>query len=222
MVEELSSAVKQKAESYNERGQRHYERWELEEAIRDFKRAIKIWPTNPDYHLNLARTLARYGDYEKAMRAIGEFIRYETDAAVVERFEGLFAKAMDRVESIVTRQMTEVGIPLEEVGAAVQMWLEYRIAIGRRRLLLRKPEAWAAALEYTVRKVNFREANLKALAKRYGVSESTIRSYHRDLVEVLDIMPCDYRYFRGENNPLDKLVEAAEMLQELEERFRKP
>jgi hypothetical protein len=42
-----------------------------------------------------------------------------------------------------------------------------------------------------------------------------------DLVKTLDVMPCDYRYFRGDQNPLDKLVEAAAMLEELEERFRK-
>jgi hypothetical protein len=35
-------------------------------------------------------------------------------------------------------------------------------------------------------------------------------------------MPCDYRYFRGVDNPLDKLVEAANMLETLEERFYKP
>jgi hypothetical protein len=41
-------------------------------------------------------------------------------------------------------------------------------------------------------------------------------------VETLDIMPCDYRYFRDKDNPLDKLVEAAAMLEELERRFREP
>jgi hypothetical protein len=41
-------------------------------------------------------------------------------------------------------------------------------------------------------------------------------------VETLDIMPCDYRYLRGKNNPLDKLVEAAVMLEEMERRFREP
>jgi hypothetical protein len=41
-------------------------------------------------------------------------------------------------------------------------------------------------------------------------------------VETLDVMPCDYRYFRGDENPLDKLVEAAELLEALEKRFRRP
>ena len=34
-------------------------------------------------------------------------------------------------------------------------------------------------------------------------------------------MPRDYRYFREDENPLDKLVEAASMLEEMEEQFRK-
>jgi len=36
------------------------------------------------------------------------------------------------------------------------------------------------------------------------------------------VMPCDYRYFTGQENPLDKLVEAAELLEQLEVRFREP
>jgi hypothetical protein len=33
-------------------------------------------------------------------------------------------------------------------------------------------------------------------------------------------MPADYRYFTGDDNPLDKLVEAAQMLELLERRFQ--
>ena len=64
---------------------------------------------------------------------------------------------MDQVETMVTEHMTRKGLPLEVTGAAVQMWLEYRICIGRRPLVIRKPETWASALDYTVRKVNFQE-----------------------------------------------------------------
>jgi predicted transcriptional regulator len=102
------------------------------------------------------------------------------------------------------------------------MWMEYRICIGRRPLVIRKPETWASALDYTIRKVNFAELTQREISDLYEVSPSTVRAYHNDLVQALDIMPCDYRYFRGEENPLDKLVEAAAMLEELEERFRRP
>lgn len=218
----ISPTDEQEAQAFNEKGLKQYHRWEIEEAIESFERAVSLVPTNPDYHLNLARAFARFGNYERALKALAEFIRYESDVRLVDRYRMLFVNAMDEVETLITEKMTEQGMPLDEIGAAIQMWLEYRIALGRRPLSIRKPQAWAAALDYTVRKVNFREVSLKDLSDLYGIGDSTIRSHHKDLVETLDIMPCDYRYFRGKDNPLDKLVEAAAMLEELERRFREP
>ena len=217
-----STANRQKARKENALGLQHYERWDIEEAIKSFEEAIRLYPENPEFHLNLARALARYGDFDAARRALGSYIRYEPDKDLAERFEQLFAEGMDEVETLVTQEMTKKKLPLEIIGAAVQMWLEYRICLGRRPLVIRKPETWAAALDYTVRKVNFLELTQREIADLYGVSPSTVRTYHNDLIQTLDIMPCDYRYFRGEENPLDKLVEAAAMLEELEERFRRP
>ncbi|MFZ5918489.1 MAG: tetratricopeptide repeat protein [Chloroflexota bacterium] len=200
-----------------------YDRWELEAAIDTLDKAIQLGPDNPDLHLHRARILARYGDYERALRTMGEFIRFENqDTALVERFEALFSNALDDVEKLITSTMTQAGLPLEQVGAAIQMWLEFRIAWGRQPLNMRKPEVWAAALDYTVRKINFREMTQKEIAAAYGISERSVRARFNDLVTTLDIMPCDYRYFRGRENPLDKLVEAATLLEKLETRFQKP
>ena len=212
-----------KAEQMNQQGLEQYKRWEIEAAITSFERAALLVPSNPDHHLNLARGLARLGDYERALRALGEFIRYEgEDTELVERFEALFANALDGVERLLTSKMPKAGLSLEEVGAAIQMWLEFRISLGRQTLDVRRPELWAAALDYAVRKVNFRELTQKRIATMYGISEKSLRARFRDLVGTLDIMPCDYRYFRGKENPLDKLVEAAVLLEKLEERFQKP
>ena len=218
----IVSAMLQKARKTNALGLQQYERWEIDEAVESFKEAIRLAPEEPDFHLNLARALARNGEYDTARRALASSIRFETDKELAERFEGFFAEGMDEVETLVTQQMTRKGLPLEVVGAAVQMWLEYRICVGRRPLVIRKAETWAAALDYTVRKVNFHELSQREISDLYGVSPSTVRAYHNDLVQTLDIMPCDYRYFRGDDNPLDKLVEAAAMLEDLEERFRRP
>jgi tetratricopeptide (TPR) repeat protein len=218
----LPSATLQKARKANALGLQRYERWEIDEAIKSLNEAIRLNPEEPEYHLNLARAMARYGDFDAAKRALGSYIRFEPDKDLAERFEQLFGEGMDEVETLVTEEMTLKDVPLEVIGAAVQMWLEYRICIGRRPLIIRKPETWAAALDYTVRKVNFRELMQAEIAELYGVSPSTVRAYHNDLVQALDIMPCDYRYFRGDENPLDKLVEAAAMLEDLEERFRRP
>ncbi len=218
----VSVAARQKARQANALGLQHYERWDIEQALRSFREAIRLVPDEAEYHLNLARALARYGDFDAAKRALGSYIRYEKDKRLAERFEHLFAEGMDDVETLLTKKMSQKRVPMEIIGAAVQMWLEYRICLGRRPLIIRKPETWAAALDYTVRKVNFMELTQREIADLYGVSPSTVRAYHNDLVQTLDIMPCDYRYFRGDENPLDKLVEAAAMLEELEERFRRP
>jgi len=218
----VPSAALQKARMANATGVEEYERWDVDEAIKSLNEAIRLAPEDPQYHLNLARALARYGDFDAARRALGSYIRYEKDDELSGRFEQLFGEGMDEVETLLTQQMTRNSLPLEVVGAAVQMWFEYRICIGRRPLIIRKPETWASALDYTIRKVNFCELCQRDIAELYGVSASTVRAYHNDLVQTLDIMPCDYRYFRGEENPLDKLVEAAAMLEELEERFRRP
>jgi tetratricopeptide (TPR) repeat protein len=224
MVEKgaTSSAARNKARQANTLGLQLYERWDIEEAISSFNEAIRLNREEPEYHLNLARTLARSGDFDSAKRALGSYIRFEPNDSLAERFEQLYAEGMDEVETLLTKQMTRRRVPLEIIGAAVQMWMEYRICLGRRPLVIRKPETWASALDYTIRKVNFLELSQREIADLYGVSPSTVRAYHNDLLQALDLMPCDYRYFRGEENPLDKLVEAAAMLEELEERFRRP
>jgi tetratricopeptide (TPR) repeat protein len=217
----VSASDKRRAAQLNEEGLLRYRRWEVEEAVHTFRQAAELDPNQSDYHLNLARALARFGDYEGTLRALGDFLRTETDQALTERFERLFGNAMDEVETSLTEVMTQHDLPLDVIGAAIQMWMEYRIAVGRRPLDVSTPVAWAAALDLTVRKVNFRDAPLREIAEWYDAPPSGIRKHHMELVKTLDVMPCDYRYFRGDQNPLDKLVEAAAMLEELEERFRK-
>jgi len=216
-----STSDKRRAAQLNEEGLLHYRHWEVEDAVLAFRQAATLDPDQADHHLNLARALARFGDYEGTLRALGDFLRTESDTTLTERFERLFGNAMDEVETMLTEVMTRHNLPLDIIGAAIQMWMEYRIAVGRRPLDMSDPGPWAAALDLTVRKVNFREATLNDIAQWYGARPSTVRKHHMDLVKTLDVMPCDYRYFRGDQNPLDKLVEAASMLEELEERFRK-
>jgi tetratricopeptide (TPR) repeat protein len=212
--------VREKAASYNIEGLEHYGKWEVEDAIKNFKEAVRLAPDDPEYHLNLARARARFGQWEEALTSLRDFLDLEQDTRIRQRFRALFEMGMDPVESTLTRTMTDRGMPLEEISAAMQMWWEFRIASGRRVLPMRKPEVWAAALDYTVRKINFRQVTQKEIAKVYKVSDSALRNHYQDLVETLDIMPCDYRYFRGEKNPLDMLVQAAMMLDELEKQFR--
>ncbi len=222
MAATKSGDVKQQAESYNVEGLECYEKWEVDDAIRNFKAAVRLAPDDPEYHLNLARARARFGQWEEALTSLRDFLDLEPDTRLRDRFRALFEVGMDPVESVLTRTMTSQGMPLEEISAAMQMWWEFRIAAGRKSIPMRKPEVWAAALDYTVRKLNFRQVTQKEIGRAYDVSEGALRSRYQDLVDTLDIMPCDYRYFRGEKNPLDMLVQAAMMLDRLERQFKEP
>jgi tetratricopeptide (TPR) repeat protein len=220
MAKQISPTDKLRAQSLNRTGLEHYDRWELESAITLFQEAGRLDDAEPEYYLNLARAQVRVGDYELMLQALGDYLRIETDKAMINRFEALFSNALDPIETQLTTIMPQEDIPLEVVGAAIQMWVEYRVTIGKAHLDLSRPEEWASALDYTVRKVNIEDASLEDIAKWYKTSETAVRHGHEELVKTLDIMPCDYRYFRGNDNPLDKLVEAAMMLEELEARFR--
>lgn len=219
---QVSEGDRRRAMKHDEQGLRAYQSWDIDQAIEYFQSAAHLAPDEPDYMLNLARALARSGDFDQALRALAGFIRLRPDSPLTNRFQSLFASGMDTVEQLLTEKMTAAGIPIEETGIAIQIWLEYRIALGREALIVRKPETWAAALDYTVRKVNLYPVRRREIADFYGVSDRAVRDRHNDLVRVLDVMPCDYRYFTGEENPLDKLVEAAELLEQLEARFQEP
>jgi len=211
---------RRRATEHQTAGVEAYRAWNVDRAVEELQAAVDLDPEDPDHRLALAQALARSGDYDRALRVLAEFIRLEPDSDLTERFEQLFASGMDDVELVLTDRMTEADAPVEEIGAALQMWLEYRVAQGRKSLVIRKPRAWAAALDYIVRKVNLRPVERSDIADLYEVSEDAVGERHRDLVDTLDIMPCDYRYFTGDKNPLDKLVEAAQLLEELETRFR--
>jgi len=214
------STDRKKAQAYYEEGRGDYQRWVIDSAVKNFQAAVKLQPDKGLYHMSLAQALARSGDFDHALRSLANYLRLEPNSPVASRIEQLFASGMDAVEEVLTAKTKAAQIPLDMIGAAIQMWMEFRISLGEESLVIPKPEAWAAALDYTVRKVNLRDTTQKEIASYYGVSADTVRKHHELLVEMLDIMPCDYRYFTGVQNPLDKLVEAAELLESLEARFR--
>ena len=220
--EQVSAGDRRKAEKFIQLGLEFYQEWDIDKAVECFQSAVQLVPDDSDYLLNLARALARSGDFDQALRALAGFIRLRPNSPLTDRFQSLFASGMDPVETLLTEKMTKAGMSIEEVGAAMQIWLEYRVALGQEPLVIRKPETWAAALDYTVRKVNLHPVRRGEIAVLYDVSDGAVRDRHANLEDTLDVMPCDYRYFVGKENPLDKLVEAAELLEQLEARFQEP
>jgi tetratricopeptide (TPR) repeat protein len=207
-------------ETHNQTGLEHYGNWEIDEAIHAFQAAVSADSENAEFHLNLARAFARSGSYHEAIQALGEYLRTETDGTLTARYERLFSSALDEVEESMIAGMRELDLSIKLIGKAIQMWLEYRITIGRKPLRTPKPEIWAGALVYTTIKVNFERTNRATIANTFQISERALKDKFNELVDVLDIMPADYRYFVGEENPLDKLVEAAQIMEDLDRKFQ--
>ncbi len=210
----------QKGKAANERGLQYYRNWKMPEAIESFLQAVKADKTNPEYHLNLARAYARAGDYDQAMLSLGQYLHNETKEDIAARYERLFSSALDEVESALIEKAPKIGLNVAQTGKGIQMWLEYRITIGRRPLRVPKPELWAGGLTYAIIKVNFLEIPREKVAKAYKISDRSLKEKYEELVDTLDLMPADYRYFTGRENPLDKLVEAAKLLDQLDQDFQ--
>jgi tetratricopeptide (TPR) repeat protein len=215
-----SAKLIQQALEQNEIGLKNYAEWEIDTAVEAFQKATAADPENPEYHLNLARAYARGGNYPEAMRSLGDYLHNETDDHVASRYERLFSSALDEVESLLIEGMPKLELPIQQIGKAIQMWLEYRITVGRKPLRIPKPELWASAVTYAVCKVNIAKKSREEVAAVYGVSEKSMLEKYSELLQTLDLMPADYRYFTGDENPLDKLVEAAQLLDEIYQEFQ--
>ncbi|MDX1614049.1 MAG: tetratricopeptide repeat protein [Candidatus Promineifilaceae bacterium] len=177
-----------------------------------FEQAAAAAPDNPEYHLNLARAYARAGRYDNAMRSLGDYLHVETDEELAARYERMFSSAFDHVEERLVAGSELLDLPVQLTGKAIQMWLEYRLTLGRERLVETRPAAWAAALVQAVNTANLSKMPRKQVAAVFEVSEQALAERFNALETTLDLIPADYRYFIGEENPLDKLVEAAKLL----------
>jgi tetratricopeptide (TPR) repeat protein len=213
-------ATKSRGKAANDAGLDYFSKWKMAEAITAFQKAVAADGTNPEYHLNLARAYARSGDYEQAMNSLGSYLQNETQEDVASRYERLFSSALDEVETNLIETSRKLGLSVAQTGKGIQMWLEYRITIGRRPLRIPKPELWAAGITYAIIKINFLETPRANVANAYKISERSLKEKYNELVETLDLMPADYRYFTGQENPLDKLIEAAKLLEKLDRDFQ--
>ena len=200
------------AANFNQTGLRQYAAWNIAAAVAAFEQAAEAAPENPEYHLNLARAYARAGRYDNAMRSLGDYLHVETDESLAARYERMFSSAFDKVEERLVAGSERLQLPMPLTGKAIQMWLEYRLTLGRQRLVETEPAVWAAALVQAVNTANLSKMPRKQVAAVFEVSEQALAERFDALEATLDLIPADYRYFIGEENPLDKLVEAAQLL----------
>lgn len=100
-----------------------------------------------------------------------------------------------KIEAVVEaleRGMRDSGYSPDQVDRARHLWSDY--AEGR-RVRVRKPEAYAAALEYAMALILRRRGVTQAkIARRYGIAPGTLSSRYHAIREALALEPGDPRY----------------------------
>ena len=94
--------------------------------------------------------------------------------------EGLFVPGMED---------SEFGVP--EIVRAVRMWREFR---EKADPTYRRPEVYAAAVEYIMVLFGFYGDSQASIAERYGVSPSSVSSRWREIEDILGLSQFDSRY----------------------------
>jgi hypothetical protein len=103
----------------------------------------------------------------------------------------LGAEPLDDVETLFVRGMeaSEFGVP--EVLRAVRLWREFK---ERAQPGYKRPEVYGAAVEYIMVLFGFYRDSQVDIAKRYGVSPSSISSKWHEIERVLALSQFDARY----------------------------
>jgi len=100
-------------------------------------------------------------------------------------------EALDRVEDCLVAGMQEHRFGLPEIVAAVRLWRDFR---AQAQPTYRKPQGYAAAVEYIVRLLGFYEGSQVQAGEDYGVSERTVSRHYREIRDELNIVQFDPRY----------------------------
>lgn len=98
---------------------------------------------------------------------------------------------LDDVEEHFVAGMQEHRFGLPEIVTAVRVWRDFRAQAQPR---YRKPEGYAAAVEYIVRLLGLYAGSLAQAGEDYGVSKSTVSANYREIRDELNIVQFDPRY----------------------------
>ena len=113
------------------------------------------------------------------------------------------------VIDILRQNLAKTGYSQEVIEAAEDLWTDYGCSVD---FNIKDPQAWAAAVEYTIARLEFREDQTQAkIAVRYGVSEGSVSSKYRILCRELKLCAFDERYSTV-RNPAQSQMEQIEAL----------
>lgn len=98
---------------------------------------------------------------------------------------------LDEVEAILVEGMGISSFGVPEVVRAVRLWREFKQKAGP---TYRRPEAYAAGVEYVMVLFGFYGDSQVEISERYGVSPASISAKWREMEDVLGLTQFDPRY----------------------------
>ncbi len=195
---------------------------QIEEGIKRLKKAIYVDDKNVYAYADLASCYMKINRFNEARRILkkglskvpGDPFLLRTQSAV-ERTRGEHKKVKEeekrvkhridkikdsefhKVRKSLLRGMRLAGYSETQKKSAEKLWYDF---YKMRKLQIRRPESWAAALEYTIARLDLIEGETqKTVASKYGVSETIVSSRFNDICRTLDIRVFDKRYSLGED-----------------------
>lgn len=98
---------------------------------------------------------------------------------------------LDEVEESFVSGMEDSSFGVPEIVRAVRLWREFK---EQARPTYRRPEGYAAAVEYVMVLFGFYGDSQAAIGERYGVSPASISGKWREIESVLGLSQFDSRY----------------------------
>ena len=98
----------------------------------------------------------------------------------------------DEVEQLFTESMVEADYSEKQILNARRLWRDFREKVAPR---IRKPEAWAAGVEYAIVTLDLVPGETQqSLAEKYDVSKFSISTKYRDILSAVSVLSSDPRY----------------------------
>ncbi|HID88079.1 MAG TPA: hypothetical protein EYP55_12030 [Anaerolineae bacterium] len=155
---------------------RYRRKWRVE--------AINPAPMDNPLTLPVAREMLDELDEED------DWLPYALLAGAVQ-FQRVGPEELDDVETLFVEGMQERMFGLQEIVIAVRLWRDFK---RRASPTYRKPEVYAAAVEYIMILLGFYKGSQTGVGKDYGVSAATVASKYKEIEQRLGIYQYDERY----------------------------
>ena len=120
----------------------------------------------------------------------------------------------DEVSRLFAAEMQQIGYASEQIENGKHLWNDF---VHKRHPRVAKPGVYAATVEYTIARMDFlADVTQVDVARRYGVSVSSVTRVHNELMRQLEIELFDERYSTMDSPLMDLLAEVTP-LSELDE-----